>query len=151
MENRYDKFTSLILNISRSIIKIRGMEMAAFGLKGNQVQLMYHLYRNKEGKSLNELCALCFEDKGALSRAISDLEGRGLVTSIPSEMKYKRPYILTEEGRELGQKIEAQTSLMVDKGANGILPEERDAFYKKLELVDNNLAQVCKQYRRKNG
>ena len=149
MENRYDKFTSLILSIYRSIQKIKNMEMSDFGLKGNQVQCMFHLYENEKGKTLNELCALCFEDKGALSRSIKDLEDKGLVIQIESEKKYRNPYVLTEIGRELGSKIVDLTIEMVNKGSDGIKFEKREEFYKNLSVVNKNLQTVCNTYGKK--
>lgn len=147
---RYDKFTSLILSLYRSIQKIKSMEMKEFGLKGNQVQCLYHLNLS-EGLSLGKLCALCYEDKGAMSRTIKSLIEKGYVEQKVGDLKYKNPYILTNLGREIATKVEKLTKDMVNKGSKGIAIEERDSFYKNLSIVANNLIEVCKTYGVNNG
>ncbi len=151
MESRYDKFTSLILNINRSIQKIKAFEMSAFNLKGKEVQCVYHLSLSKSGLSLTELCALCYEDKGALSRTLVDLEKKGIVKKGESVLKYKCPYLLTERGRALGEKVCSLTQEMVNRGSAGIKESEREKFYKNLALVNENLQNICKLYGEKNG
>lgn len=151
MENRYDKFTSLILNINRSIQKIKAMEMLAFGLKGKEVQCVYHLSLSENGLTLSELCALCFEDKGALSRTLVDLENKGIVKKGEGALKYKCPYLLTEKGRTLGEKINGLTQEMVNRGSSGIKDSERERLYKNLTLINENLKNICKLYGGKNG
>ncbi len=149
MESRYDKFTSLILSINRSIVKIKSCEMVGLGLKGNQVQCMFHLYNSKNGLTLGELCRLCVEDKGAMSRGLSNLIKQGYVVEDSKDKKYKNPYMLTPEGRKLGAKINKLTTEMVARGSNGIKEEEREEFYKNLEIVNKNLIEVIESYNKK--
>lgn len=150
MEKRYSTFTSLILNINRSIQKIKSMEMEEFGLKGNQVECVYNLY-NLGGCSLIQLCKLCFEDKAAVSRAIHDLEAKGYVEKLNIDKKYKSLIKLTDEGMELGSIISSKILEMVEKGSDGIDLNKRDEFYANLKKVDNNLKTICKAYGDKNG
>ena len=82
MEERYRNFTGLILNISRCIQKIKNCEVAELGLKGKQVQCLFFLHKLDNGASLTELCDLCDEDKGAMSRTVKELMEKKLVLGI---------------------------------------------------------------------
>lgn len=146
MENRYDKFTSLILGIYRSIVKIKSNEMSEMGLKGNQVQCIFHLNSCKEGLTLSELCKLCAEDKGAMSRSLNDLIKQGYVKEQEGSKIYKNPYVLTPSGKAIGKKIDSLTTKMVARGSNGINEKDRAEFYKNLEIVNDNLNEVVKSY-----
>ncbi len=151
MDSRYNKFTSLILEIYRSIVKIKSTSMADFGLKGNQVQCIFHLNKSEGGLTLNELCERCYEDKGAMSRCVKSLISKGYILQQVGDKKYRNPYVLTASGKQLGEKIDKLTTEMVAKGSSGIKNEERETFYKNLSIVSKNLEDVCKTYGSKNG
>ena len=142
MVSRYDRFTSLIMRINKSIQKIKCNEMAELGLKGNQVQCLFHLYQERDGLSATKLCELCEEDKAAISRTIKNLENGGFVFMDDSgEKKYKNPIKLTAKGREVGEYISNKIECLL-AGA-GIDEKERDKFYEMLEIVCANLQKVC--------
>lgn len=152
MESRYDRFSSLILSINRNIQKIKNIEMNSFGLKGNQVQCIYHLYNNEEGISPSKLCSLCEEDKGAMSRTLKELEqGDYLYVEEKGGQKYRNPVKLTERGKMLGQKVTQRIDEIFSNGSKGVKEEERENFYRLLSLVSNNLKEICNNYGGKNG
>ena len=82
MYDRFETFTARISSIYRCIQKIKSMEI---GLKGSHVMCLFHLGRQDDGHpgsaggglTAGELCALCGEDKAAISRSIAELEERG--------------------------------------------------------------------------
>lgn len=45
MENRFETFTSLILQISPSIQRIKSLEMTEFHLQGVHAMCLFYLYR----------------------------------------------------------------------------------------------------------
>ncbi len=147
MENRYDKFTSLITNINRNIQKIKNVEMERLGLKGKQVQVMFNLFNLKEGASSTELCSLCGEDKGAISRTIKELEEGGYVFVDESPLKkYKNPIKLTKKGVEIGEIVSEKIDKYFNLGRKGVNEKDIDKFYAMLTMISNNLDEICENY-----
>lgn len=146
MDNRYDKFTTLILNISRYIQKIKNFEMENFGLKGNYVQCIYHLYKEKEGVSAKVLSLMCGEDKSAISRTIKELENAGYVFIEEKEsQKYRNPIKLTKKGEILGEQVALKIENILNIASDGILEDEREKFYSQLTLISGNLQKICNE------
>lgn len=145
--NRYDQFTNLILNISRNIQKIKNYEMASFGLKGNQVQCLFHLYNQANGVSVSELAILCNEDKAASSRTIKTLEEKGYVFIDKLERKkYKNPVKLTEKGKKTAELVCKKIDSLFLEGGQGLYENNRKIFYEALDLVNNNLNDICQKH-----
>lgn len=152
MKSRYDRFSSLILSINKNIQKIKNYEMNSFGLKGKQVQCIYHLYNDVEGISATQLALLCNEDKGAMSRTIKELEmGDYLYVEEKGGQKYRNPIKLTARGRELGKLISNRIDDIFSIGSDGIDEDERENFYSLLNIVSDNLQKICQKYGGKNG
>lgn len=151
MEDRYKVFTGLILNISRCIQKIKNCEMAVFGLKGKHVQCLFSLYNLSNGASLTELCEMCDEDKGAISRTIRELSERKLVYVEESNLqKYRNPIKLTEKGKSLAKVVADKISDMLNLSSNGITDENRENLYDSLTRISDNLTKICENYGGKN-
>ena len=148
MEQRYETFTALILNISRCVQKIKNEEMAALGLKGRQVQCLFALYNLEDGASVTTLCELCGEDKGMISRTLKDLTARGLVyVDEQKDRKYRNPVKLTEKGAEVAGIVSAKILEMVDLGSMGIAEDDRKRLYHSLTLISDNLTKICNSYK----
>lgn len=146
MEERYNKFTSLILGISRSIQKIKNIEMFEYGLKGSHVQSIFHLYIDG-GLSAKELCVVCEEDKAAISRTLKELEQKGFVyVDEKEEKRYKNIIRLTERGMLLGKDIVKKINNILNIASKGIKENEREKFYESLILVNENLQKICNSY-----
>ncbi len=144
---RYNKFYYLISSISKSIQKIKNEEMATLGLRGKQVQCLYHLFNEEEGISMLKLCQVCGEDKGAMSRTISELEkGDFLYVEETKTQKYRNPIKLTKRGREVGEFVNRKINEMFAIGSEGVKEEDRDKLYENLSIVDQNLKNICSNY-----
>ena len=142
--DRYNIFSSLILNINRHIQKIKSFEMKKLGLKGNQVQCLYHLYGKDCGVTPTQLCKLCQEDKGAISRTVKELEnGEYLYVDEQNNKKYRNPIKLTEKGVKAAKIIFDTINKILKIVSKDIKNEEREIFYKNLTLVSNNLNKIC--------
>lgn len=151
MDQRYKIFSGLILNISRCIQKIKNTEMATFGLKGKQVQCLFSLYNQNDGASLKELCEICDEDKGAMSRTIKELTDQNLVfVDEKSDQKYRNPIKLTENGKIIAKDVVDKISCMLMLGSAGISDEERENLYSTLTRISENLTKICDNYGGKN-
>lgn len=150
MESRYSEFTGLITNINKYIQKIKNFEMDEFGLKGNQVQCLFHLFNSSEELTPVMLCKLCGEDKAAISRTLADLESKGLVI-VPntSDKKYKLPVLLTDKGKFVGTAINQKIDDIWITASVGINESERTNLYKSLNKINENLQEICKKYEEK--
>lgn len=147
MEQRYQTFTGIILNISRCIQKIKNVEMAPLGLKGKQVQCIYTLDQLKNGASLTKLCEVNDEDKGAMSRIVKELTEKKLVCIEENEnQKYRNPIKLTEAGKKIAQFIVEKINYVLNVVSKGISDTEREIFYKTLIQISHHLDTICLNY-----
>ena len=139
MRDRYAEFTSLIMNINRYIQKIKSEEMKKLGLKGNQVQCIFYLFKEEGGLNAVQLGELCEEDKAAISRTLKALEAKGLIYLAGRKDKYGNPYRLTEAGNVCAREVVAKTEIFVQKASEGMDEESRTRLYDSLELIEKNL------------
>ena len=146
MENRFETFTTLISKIARNIRRIKSEEMANFNLKTSHVSCIYYLYQNSD-LTAKELCDICDEDKGAMSRAIDFLEKEGyLICESKTEKRYKSPLSLTEKGNAVGERISNRVNKYVELASQGLSETDRKLFYDSLKLISDNLQQICEDY-----
>lgn len=144
MQERYETFTSLVININRYILKIKNYEMQEFGLKGNQVQCLHYLYNDPNGLTSKQLGELCEEDKAAISRTLKNLENSGLVFVEDDNIKkYRNPYKLTEKGKEYGKEISLKIEDVMRLASQGIDVDSRKQLYSSLNTVCCNLKKIC--------
>ena len=146
-EERYKIFTGLVMNLYRSVQKIKNEEMALFGLKGNQVQCIFSLYQARRGVNLTKLCELCHEDKAAVSRTVKELTERGLVSiEEKSTQKYKNPIKLTPKGHAFATFVSDRISSISRLSGLGVSQQERVAMYHALSQIAENLNRICENY-----
>lgn len=140
--DRFETFTGSILELNRCLQRIKDMEMRPFGLRSNHVMCLYHLGKNPEGLTVTQLADCCREDKGAVSRCISQLLRRGLVCGDFPESKrsYRTKLRLTEEGWELVSQLYARVDAAMAGGGDGLTEEQRSTLYTVLETIINNLS-----------
>ncbi|MDD5949639.1 MAG: MarR family winged helix-turn-helix transcriptional regulator [Lachnospiraceae bacterium] len=138
MTDRFELFVTTITQIYKNLQRIKSHEMAEFDLKGTHVMCMFELNRHPEGLTATELRALCEEDKAAISRMISELIDRGLVSN-PGEKKYRSPLTLTEEGKNITRRINEMAANAAIAGSADMSHEERMDFYNTLTGISDNL------------
>ena len=144
MEQRFETFTVLINRISRNIRKIKNQEMAEYHLRSAHISCLYYLYMSN-GATATDLCEHCEEDKATISRALDYLETNGfLVCESKNAKRYKSPLLLTDKGREAGEKIADKISGVLDLVSGGLTEEERVAFYRSLSIISESLETVSK-------
>ncbi len=141
MENRFETFTSLILQISRSIQRIKSLEMTEFHLQGVHAMCLFYLYRNPGGLTQGELARLCLEDKASVSRAVAGLAARGLVVDTQPSMvkKYNAKILLTPEGGGVAARVAEKAGRALLAGAEGLDGAGRESLYRQLETISQNL------------
>ncbi len=86
------------------------------------------------------------EDKAQVSRSLDYLEKNGYLNCNSNMTKrYNAIYTLTEKGLEVASYVSRQINNVFDKAAVGISNSEKEALYKNLELICNNLDLIIKE------
>jgi len=137
MLQRFQSFVTGITICYKYIQRIKSMEMSEFGLKGTHVMCLFFLQHNPEGLAAAQLSQLCMEDKAAISRTLSVLQNEGYIFS--EEKKYRAAIRLTEKGRAVTKHIDALIEQWVGCGGDGLSDNDREVFYRSLELISANL------------
>lgn len=140
MITRFELFTTTITHIYKNLQRIKLQEMTDIGydLRGTHVMCLFQLNRHKEGLTVTQLSNLCGEDKAATSRTVSELTQKGLIVA-DNGKKYRAPFLLTEQGQVVANKIDVQAIQAVTAGSEGLTDEEREIFYKALTTISENL------------
>ncbi len=143
MLERFEKFTQSIGTAYKYVGKIKTNHMSAFDLKGSHVMCIFFLGRHPEGLKATQLCELCQEDKGAISKTLNTLKKRGLVESSVGRLrKYRAVYRITEAGMEVYNKVTVIIEDTVRKCDEGLTEEERFTFYTVLDKIISNLSRM---------
>ena len=146
MQERFKEFTLLISNIHRCIYKIKTEEVAEFNLKSSHVSCLYYIYK-EDSLTAKELCDICGEDKANISRAIKYLEENGfLLCNSKTAKRYKSSLVLTEKGKIAAQRIAEKIDGILAYASAGLSDEHRKIMYQSLNLINDNLNQLCHGY-----
>lgn len=147
MIQRFEKFTTGITRIYKSIQKIKKYKMSALGLKGTHVMCLHYLSRHPEGLTAARLCQLCSEDKAGISRILADLEQKNLIRYEQEEnrKKYRAKALLTKDGLNESRKLTKLILRAVEVGGKGLSEKELEIFYHALSLIADNLEQTCSE------
>lgn len=139
MRERFQTFTALIVKINRNIRRIKAEAMEQFDLKSPHVSCLYCLY-TCGALTAKELCDLCDEDKGAVSRCVANLEKNGYVECVVTEnKKYKNKLALTAKGKLVGKFILEKINIVLAEANVGIDENDRKILYNCLTIISNNL------------
>ena len=148
MLSRYEQFSFVISSIYRGIQKIERDEMVKYGYKGSYAQYLAALTRYPEGLTLLQLCEICEKDKAAVSRAVADMEERGLIVRVSPGGRtshYRAQLRLTEEGKKISTVVCERAKAAVDAIGRDLTEEQRRVFYAALGLIAANLQTVTRQ------
>ncbi len=143
MVDRFEKFILTISEINKYWHKIASDEMAKYGLKGPYVIYLVALSKNKEGLNAVQLSEICGRNKADVSRAMSDMASKGLVTKkSENNATYRARLMLTDEGLRAAEHICEITAKAVEFGGQGIDSEKRSLFYEILGVIAENLKEL---------
>lgn len=146
MIGRFETFTFSLNELITSWNKIANEELKKYGMKGTYVVYLIALYKHFEGLTSANLCEMCSKDKAEVSRAINELEKKGLVVRKNVTVNGYRALIsLTNEGRATTFAIRERVKLAVEKGGSGLSEEERENFYRSLKIISDNLKGITKE------
>ena len=144
MVERFEQFSALISGAYRLVQKLERTEMGAYGLKGAFAQYLLVMSHYPQGITSAQLCEACEKDKAAVSRAVSEMESKGLVVREgEGEQSYRALLFLTDEGRRAAEFVSQRASVAVVKANEGISEEQRRVFYETLEQFNENLQRIC--------
>jgi DNA-binding MarR family transcriptional regulator len=141
MIERFERFSFLISEVSRSWHKIAADEMEKHGLKGTHSIYLTTLYRHGEGVTAARLGELCGRDKAEVSRTVNTMERQGLLQKEGNS--YRALLKLTDAGRQAAEQVRSRAAIAVELAGKGLTDEQRTTFYYALELIAGNLLQLC--------
>ena len=146
MDERFETFTVLLNRINRNIRKIKNEEMANYELRSPHISCLYYLYTSEE-LTAKDLCERCEEDKATISRSLDYLEKNGyLICKCQNKKRYNSPFELTEMGMHAGKRIADKIAFVLDEISMGITDEDREIFYRSLNIISENIDKVAKSY-----
>lgn len=146
MPRRFERFTYAIFEISKHWHRIAAEEMEKYGLKGPHAMYLVTIQGNPQGITAAKLCELCGRDKADVSRALSLMEKKGLITKEEVyQNKYRALLKLTEEGMLAAKQVRRRAETVVNLTGDGISEENREIFYNTLEHITTNLQTISKE------
>lgn len=146
MLNRFERFSLAISEIDRCWHKLAADEMAKYDLNSPHAVYLNALYWNDEGITAAKLGELCCKNKADVSRMVSILEQKGLVTrETTGSNRYRALLKLTEEGKQAALHVQERAALAVELAGAGLSDENREIFYSALELITSNLQTLSKE------
>ena len=146
MVDRFERFIFTISEIDRYWHKVAADEMAKYGLKGPYVVYLVTMNRHTEGLTAMQLSEICGRNKADVSRAMNDMESKGLVTKdMYQGGVYRARIILTDAGKEAAENVSKLASKAVEFGGKGITDEKRAVFYDILGLISDNLKELSEK------
>jgi len=144
MLHRFEEFSFAISTIYHNIQKIERDEMDKYGLKGPHAQYLVAMTRCPEGVTAAQLSELCDRDKAAVSRALSELEKRGLVIrELANDTAYRALLKLTETGSAAARFVCEKATQAVDLAGKGLSEQDRQIFYSVLHRIATNLQTIA--------
>ena len=153
MQDRFERFVVSITELHRYLQKLKELEMGQMDLKAGYTMCLYYLGKHPELHKVDEyvdtqLTELCKEDKAAISRTLSQLSSKGLVSCELPEHKrsYRTLYYLTEEGNTVVKKISSRIYSALAHGGDGMTEEQRLNLYDSLERISHNLEQYLTEF-----
>jgi len=144
MLDRFEQFSFVISGIWRCIQKIERDEMEVRGFRGVYAPFLASMSRRPEGVTAAQLCDLCEKDKAAVSRIVTEMEGKGLIIK-QGDKGYRTQLYLTDAGREAADFVCRRAEAAVIAAGEGLTEEDRRIFYRALNLIAANLHEISRE------
>ena len=145
MLHRFEEISSAVSAIYHYIQKIERDEMEKYGLKGPYAHYLVVMTRYPQGITAAQLGQECGRDKAAVSRAVGEMERRGLVRrGGAGQSAYRAPLVLTDLGREAAQYVADKARTAVELGGKGLTDGDRVIFYRSLRQIAANLQTISR-------
>lgn len=152
MVTKYERFSLSVSRICQDIQKIERLRMEQLGLRGPHAQTLLALHRYPEGVTAVQLCDICLKDKASISRSIAELEEKGMVCRVRNHgSAYRARLKLTPEGIAAAEAVSRQAVEAVEQAGVGLEDSQREVFYRVLDLIAENLHEICRNGQKKTG
>lgn len=144
MIERFERFSRVITEIHRLIVKISSDTMKQHGLSGVQARYLIIMSRHSAGITATRLASLSLRNKAEVSRSVAELEEKGMLEKRCKGTNYRASLFLTDKGRATAEDIadKAQRAVMFVGGS--LDDSERENLYSALESIAKNLDGVSK-------
>lgn len=143
MLERFFRFSCGIFEISRCWHRLAAEEMEKQGLRGPYAIYLLMIWREQAGITAAQLSEMCGRDKADVSRAVSMMEKKGLLTKEGSA--YRAVLKLTELGSSVAEHVCRRAAVAVENAGQGFSAEQREVFYQVLETITGNLQDLSKK------
>ena len=137
MNDRFERFSAIIAEISYNLHKIAAQEMEKYGLKGPYAIYVLTLYRYEKGLTAAQLCELSNRDKSDVSRAVTEMVKKGLLERDAGA--YRSRLRLTELGRVSAKELRSLVDKAVSVIDRDVSADEREGMYSALGKISSNL------------
>lgn len=144
MVDRFQRFSLSLFEISRCWHKLAAEEMSKYGLKGPYAIYLAVLQHHPDGLTAARLCELCGRDKADVSRCLSDMLEKNLI-SREAGNSYRAKVFLTELGLEAAEHVRRRATLAVELAGKDISDQDRAIFYGALSSITENLHSLSQQ------
>ena len=145
MISKFERFTAAISHIDRCIQKIERVEMAKYGLKGPHAECLLTLGQHPQGITAARLCEISEKDKAAISRTLSELEQAGMILRLdPDGKRYRSQLQLTDKGKQVAREVSYLMGQAVAKAISGVEYSQGEAFFRVLNLIVENMDDLCR-------
>lgn len=142
MLDRFERFSYAIFEITRCWHKLASEVMEPLGLRGPHAMYLVILLRSKTPMTAARLAEVSGRDKADVSRAISLMTEKGLVSR--EGAAYRASLSLTEAGRQVATTACARATELAEHAAEGYSEAQRLAFYQVLETITKNMKTMTK-------
>ena len=143
MLDRFERFSLSIFEITRHWHKITSEEMEKYGLKGTHSIYLLAMHQHPEGVTATQLGELCGRDKADVSRMVSIMEDKGLITrENVTKNLYRGLLKLTADGTAAAEYVCERVMVAVGLAGKGLDDMRRTSFYEALELISGNLRRI---------
>lgn len=146
MIERFEQFSYSINVIYRYVLKIEREEMEKFGYRGSYALYLAIMYHFPDGLTASKLSEISDRDKAGISRIVTEMEQKGLITRQGNHDNfYRSKLVLTEKGREVADLVRKKAIYAVSRAGDGISDEDRKTFYDCLFSISSNLKKISSE------
>lgn len=144
MKDRFEHFALASFEISKFLRKLAGEEMEKYGLKSAHAIIFTILARYSDtGLTATQLCEYSGRDKADVSRMLSRMEEKGLVTkSGVHQNLYNGTFTLTEKGQEVAGIVQQRSAKAVEIAGRDLTEASRQNFYEALDSIVDHLREL---------
>lgn len=140
MNDRFERFSSIIAEISYNLHKAAAKELEKHGLKGPYAIYVLTLYRCEEGMTAAQLCEACNRDKSDVSRAVTLMIKKGLLEREANT--YRSRLRLTELGKSFAKELRATVDMAISLIDKSVSAQERELMYSTLGKISLSLHSI---------